>query len=120
MTLEHQLANYVLDVQSHEAFRDLKGLGDLCSTMVEEKKHITYPLVFKLLKLALILPVSTATVERAFSAMNIVKSRLRNRMCDSFLNDCLVCYIEKDVFDSISNESIMQRFQCMKSRRGQL
>ena len=78
--------------------------------MVEEKRHITYPLVFKLLKLALILPVSTATVERAFLSMNIVKSRLCNRMYDSFLNDCLVCYIEKDVFDSISQESIMQRF----------
>jgi len=43
--------------------------------------------------------------------MNIVKNRLHNRMCDYFLNDCLVCYIEKDVFASISNEFIMQRFQ---------
>ena len=74
---------------------------------METKKDIPYPLVFRLIKLALILPVSTATVERAFSAMKIVKSRLRNRMCDPFLNDCLVCYIEKDVFDTISNDSIM-------------
>ena len=61
----------------------------------------------RLLKLALILPVSTTTVERAFSTMKIVKSKLRNRMCDRFLNDCLVCYIDKDVFDSISNDAIM-------------
>jgi len=119
-TLEHQLANYVLDVQYDEAFHDLQGLGDLCKVMVETKKDITYPLVFRLLKLALILPVSTTTVERAFSAMKIIKNRLHNRMCDSFLNDCLVCYIEKDVFDSISNDSIMYRFQKMKKRKGQL
>jgi len=29
---------------------------------------------------------------------------------DPSFNDCLVCYIEKDVFDTISNNSIMYRF----------
>ena len=76
---------------------------------METKKDITYSLVFRLLKLALMLLVSTATVEKAFLAIKIVKNRLRNQMCDSFLNDCLVCYIEKDVFDSVSNDSIMYR-----------
>uniref|UniRef100_A0A453Q012 HAT C-terminal dimerisation domain-containing protein n=1 Tax=Aegilops tauschii subsp. strangulata TaxID=200361 RepID=A0A453Q012_AEGTS len=39
--------------------------------MVEAKKHLIFPLVYKLIELALILPVSTAFVERAFSAMKI-------------------------------------------------
>jgi hypothetical protein len=30
--------------------------------------------------LSLILPIATATIERAFLAMNIVKNRLRNKM----------------------------------------
>ena len=59
-------------------------VGDLCSTMVEEKWNITYPLLFRLLKLALILPISTSTVERAFSAINVVKTGLHNRICDPF------------------------------------
>ncbi|KAK9757909.1 hypothetical protein RND81_01G194300, partial [Saponaria officinalis] len=42
--------------------------------------------------------------ERAFSAMNIIKTDLRNKMGDDFLTNCLVCYIEKDVFRSIDNE----------------
>ncbi|KAL7200857.1 hypothetical protein ACSBR1_032725 [Camellia fascicularis] len=50
--------------------------------------------------------------------MKFIKNRLRNRMGDQWLNDCLVTYIEKDVFDSVDNELIMQRFQNMKSRRG--
>ena len=49
--------------------------------------------------------------------MKLIKSRLRNRMCDQWMNDCLVTYIEKDVFDSITNEDIMLRFQNMKTRR---
>jgi len=70
--------------------------------------------------LSLILPVVIATIERAFSAMNIVKNRLRNRMGDQWMNDCLVTYIENDIFKTISNEKIMQRFQCIKTCRGQL
>jgi hAT family C-terminal dimerisation region len=73
--------------------------------------------MYLLLKLALFLPVATTTVERAFSAMNIIKIKLRNRMCDSLMNDCLVTYIEKDIFDTISNEEIMQNNQKMKTRR---
>ena len=69
IALEHQLANYVLDVQSDKAFQVLKGVGDLCRVMIETKKDISYSLVFRLLKLTLILTVSTSTVERAFSTM---------------------------------------------------
>ena len=86
--------------------------------MVKTKKDITYPLVFGLLKLTLILLVSITTVERAFTTMKIIKSRLRNQMCGPFLNNCLVCYIEKYVFDSISNDAIMYRFQKIKNCKG--
>ena len=36
------------------------------------------------------------------------------------MNDCLVTCIEKDVFDAVDNETIIQRFQMMKTRRGEL
>jgi hypothetical protein len=84
------------------------------------KKNVVYPLVYLLVTLALILPVVTATVERAFSAMKIVKNRLRSRMSDQWMNDSLIVYIEKDIFHSIDNEAIMQRFHNMKTRRNQL
>ena len=84
------------------------------------RKHETDPLVYLLVKLALTLPVATATVERSFSIMKYVKNELRNRMGDQWMNDCLVMYIEKDVVYNIDNETIMQRFQNMKTRRRQL
>jgi hypothetical protein len=49
------------------------------------------------------------TVERAFSAMKIFKNRLRNRMGNQWMNDCLVTYIENDIFKTISNEKNIQR-----------
>ena len=49
--------------------------------------------------------------------LEFIKNLLRNRMGDQWTNDCLVTYIESDVFDSIDNEAIMQRYQAMKTRR---
>ncbi|XP_058227194.1 uncharacterized protein LOC131335726 [Rhododendron vialii] len=120
MVLFDQLDSYIFDVQSNEDFSRLNGLPDLSKKMVETGRDKLYPLVYLLLKLALILPVATATVERVFSVMNIVKNRLRNRMNDQWSNNSLVVYIEKDVFDGIENDTIMQNFQNMKTRRGQL
>ena len=118
--LEYQLQTYVDDMRSNVKFSALKGIVDLSKKLVETKKDKVYPLVYLLIKLALTLPVATASVERAFSAMNIVKNQMRNKMGDQWLNDSLTVYIEKDVFNAIDNEPIINRFQNMKSRRGQL
>ena len=84
--------------------------------MVEMKKNVSYPLIYSLVTLALILLVATVTVERAFSTMNIIKNRLHNKIGDQWMNDCLVTYIEKDIFKAIKCEEIMQWFQNMKNR----
>ena len=65
--------------------------------------------------LTLILLVTTATVERVFSTMNIIKNRLHNQIGDQWMNDCFVTYIEKDIFNTIKCEEIMQQFQNMKN-----
>lgn len=106
-----------MDICSDCALSELSGFSDLAIKVVETRKHIVYPMVYLLIELALILHVATATIERAFSAMNINKNRMQNRMGDEWLNDCLVTYIEKDVFDSVENEKIVQSFQNMKTRR---
>ncbi|ESR60034.1 hypothetical protein CICLE_v10017601mg [Citrus x clementina] len=120
MALEIQLDTYILDMRTSGEFSELKDIGDLAKRMVETKRHNVYPLVYLLITLALTLPVATASVERAFSAMNILKNRLRNRMGEQWMNDSLVVYIEKDLFNNIDNEVVMQRYQCMKTRKGQL
>ena len=61
--------------------------------MVEMKNDISYLLVYLLVTLALILPIATTIIEKTFSAMNIIKNRLHNRMGDQWMNDCLERYI---------------------------
>ena len=117
ISLEQQLDTYIDNIRSHDIFIHLEDLGELARTLVKTQKYMSFPLVYRLLKLILILPVATATVERSFSAMKIVKTDRRNRIGDHFLNDCLICFIEKDVFKKITNETVMKRFQNMKDRR---
>ena len=106
-----------MDVRDHPDFSDLKSIGDLSQRMIETKKDVVYPLVYYLLKLLLILPIATAIVEKSFLAMKIIKSTLRNRMGDKWMNDCLVTYVEREIFETISTENIIKQFQKMKSRR---
>ncbi|KAM3238874.1 hypothetical protein P3L10_013907 [Capsicum annuum] len=120
-TLENQLASYIVDVRDvDERFFDLNGLCDFSKRLVHTNKHSNYPLVFRLVKLALLLPVATTSVERAFSAMKFLKNDWRSRMSDDFGSGCLVPYLEKDVFDNISNDAIINTFQDMKPHRVQL
>ncbi|XP_050208344.1 uncharacterized protein LOC126657636 [Mercurialis annua] len=96
-----KMAEFYPYVHGDDRFSNLNGIGELSKRMVEVEKHNIYSLVYLLLKLALILPVATTTVERAFSAMKLIKT-----------------YIEKDVFNSVTNDVIIQYFQDIKTRRG--
>ena len=74
-------------------------------------------MIDRLIRLVLTLPVSTATTERAFSAMKFLKTRLRNRMEDEFLADNMIVYIEKEIARNFTIEMIMDEFYSIKNRR---
>jgi hypothetical protein len=85
--------------------------------LVETKRHKVFDMVYLLLKLVLLLSMATASIERAFSAMSLVKTKLRNKMCDSLLDDCLVTYIERDIFFEVNEEDIIETFMALRKRR---
>jgi hypothetical protein len=70
--------------------------------------------------LILTLLVSTATTKRAFSAMKIIKIRLRNQMEDDFLANYLIVYIEKEIAKRFTIDMIINYFYSMKERQTQL
>ncbi|XP_015969634.1 uncharacterized protein LOC107493071 [Arachis duranensis] len=93
------------------------SVNKLCQRLTKTANSLTYPLIDRLIRLVLTLPVSTATTERSFSAMNIVKNRLRNKMKDEFLANCLLIYIEKKIAERFDTDSIIDEFYDMKNRR---
>ena len=52
--------------------------------------------------------------------MKIIKTDLRNRIGDQWMNDLLVVYFKKEIFLTIENEAILQRFQSKAACRNQL
>ena len=74
-------------------------------------------MIDRLICLVLTIPVSTATTERAFAAMKLLKTRLCNRMEDEFLTDNMIIYIEKEIAGNFTIKMIMDEFYSMKNRR---
>lgn len=62
------------------------------------------------LKIALILPVSSASTERVFSKLKIVKSRLRTTMTENRLEDLLIISCERDISEVIDHDKILKSF----------
>ncbi|KAK2402098.1 zinc finger MYM-type protein [Trifolium repens] len=119
-TIRDQLETYVVHMKRHVSFSTCEDAQSLAMKMVETDKHLVFPLVYKLIELALILPVSTTSVERAFSAMTIIKSKLRNKINDEWFNDLMICYTEREIFKSLDDVDIIRTFTSAKSRRGNL
>ncbi|XP_070038238.1 uncharacterized protein [Nicotiana tomentosiformis] len=113
--LSYQLDTFIVHMLAgNPKFSKLQGISYLSKALVEANLVQTYSYVYLLVKLTLILPVITATVERAFSSMKQIKNEEWNNTGDQYLNDCLVCYIGRDVFTNVSNDVIIDRFQNLK------
>ncbi|XP_022877075.1 uncharacterized protein LOC111395326 [Olea europaea var. sylvestris] len=79
---------YIFDIHSNKEFEGLNDLGDLAKKLVLTKKDKVYSLVYRLLTLTVV----TATVERVFSALSIIKDRLCNRMDNQWMKDSTIVY----------------------------
>ena len=120
--LDRELNIYIDNMRADERFADLNTISELARLMVGTKKHLAFPLVYRLLKLVLVLPIATASVERCFSAMKIVKTILTKSIGDGFMNDCIICFMEPEFLSAIPIEDVIVRFHKMedRSRRGKL
>lgn len=115
--LHFQLHHYINDVRNDENFKNLRSLAELSMMLVKEGKVSRYDIVYKLLKLVLVLPVATAGVERVFSIMNLIKNKRRSKMGQKYLNGCLVTLIEREFFMQAKDKDIIAHFQSIAERK---
>ena len=52
--------------------------------------------------------------------MSIIKTELRNKMGDDWLNYSMVCNIEREIFAKVYDYAIIYRFQAYRLRKGTL
>lgn len=94
--LMNVLKNCKLKEGSNHGFETLplscKDIGSLSGR--KSLKHV-FPQLWKIYDLVLVLPCTSVSNEQAFSAMKFIKSKLRSKMGEGFLDDELFIFIEK-------------------------
>jgi hypothetical protein len=122
--LKKELTEFVMFTEDEEnatVFEPVKSnLKQLSVAFCKHKLVSVFPQLFKLIRLVLSLPISTASTERAFSAMKILKTRLRTTMGDDWLVDLMVIYVERAVAKSLDIKDIANFFMNMSARRVQI
>ena len=111
------MQHYELNVIKHPDFQNMSTISKLCKGFKISGKSKIYFLIDRLVRLVLTLPVSTATTKRAFSAIKLLKTRLRNRMEDELSKNNMILYKEKEIAKNFTVQMIMVEFYSMKNRR---
>ncbi|XBI68918.1 hypothetical protein VPH35_048062 [Triticum aestivum] len=109
--MKTELQLFINHMRRHDDFRVCYDLASLAKKMFELERNIMFPLVYRLIELGMLLPVATTSVERAFSAMKIIKTDLRSKMSNGWLDDLMVCYIEREIFKGLDLAEIKKEFQ---------
>ena len=90
-------------------------MTSILSVVKENNAHLVFPNLTELLKTYGTLPVSTATVERSFSKLKLVKTKLRTLCTEERLSELLLLAIEKDI--PINLSEVIDIFQSMGKRK---
>ena len=49
--------------------------------------------------------------------MHFVKTKQRNKMSDSLLDDCLVTFIERDILEDVYEDGVVKTFMAIRNYR---
>ena len=77
-----------------------------------------FPNPAKLAAILIVLPITTATVERTFSSMKLIKTRLRSRMGESTLEHAMrICIEGPDQLPSETLEAVIDHYKHWKKKK---
>lgn len=102
-----QLDNKLINARSHE----------ILNFILKNGLQEAYPNIFTAYQIFLTLPVTSASCERSFSKLKLIKSYLRSTTKQTRLNDLSIISIEHQVAKSIDYEDIINEFASKKSRK---
>lgn len=88
-----------------ENFKSKKNIQEVVIFLIETELCNCFTEFFKLSKLMLTFPVTTASVERSFSCLKRIKSFLRNRCSQSRLSNLAIISIEKQMVQELKSKN---------------
>ncbi|KAL4131914.1 hypothetical protein QTP88_009146 [Uroleucon formosanum] len=113
------------DINGIELFDELKIF---CRILNKQKTSIecldliestcgSFPNISIALRILLTLPITTASAERSFSKLKIIKNYLRTTMVQERLSDLAIISIERDLCENIDYNDIIEKFAEIKARK---
>jgi len=85
--------------------------------MIENDMISSYPNLSTLYKIYYTLPISSATAERSFSKLKLIKTYLRSTIAEDRLSNLAVLSIERNVAEDMDYNNVIETFAKMKKRR---
>ncbi|KAL4721540.1 hypothetical protein ACJJTC_001076 [Scirpophaga incertulas] len=95
----------------------IKDVKQLLSYITENSLKEIYPNIYIVIRILLTIPVSTASAERSFSKLKLIKNYLRNTMSQERLSALAVLSIESDLASRLNYDTIIKEFSKIKSRK---
>ena len=101
-----------------EEIKQVTTLNTVCHMMnsIESCKEMLSE-VYKLLSIAITIPVTSSTAERSFSALRRIKTYLRSSMLQQRLNSVFLLHFHKDKTDNINLTKVAHEFILVNERR---
>ena len=94
----------------------VKTFHDLANAIVEKDISTMFPGMWDLVRIALCIPVSSASSERSFSALRRLKTYLRSTMGQQRLSNLAMVHIEQEIANKVDYSDIIDIF-ASKERR---
>lgn len=110
----HQLKR-LLQRTEQNTNRQLTSMLDLARFL--EPYKLAFAELYRLVSIALVLPVTSAACERSFSALKVIKNYLRSSMCDSRLSNLAVLSVELARAKAIDFDAFVDEFDSRHQNR---
>ncbi|KAL4149384.1 hypothetical protein QTP88_003345 [Uroleucon formosanum] len=124
---------YSVDLNGGELYTEVQSFKFQDSRLIESFKTATcydflkcihqhclqdvYPNLEVALRIFLTMPVTTATCERSFSKLKLIKNYLRSTMGQERLSNIAILSIEQEIASKIDYTSIIEEFASKKARK---
>lgn len=82
-----------------------------------EPYRLAFHELYKLLNIAVVLPVTSASCERSFSALKLIKTHLRTTMCNDRLSNIAILSIESGRLKSLDLNEFVDEFDAKHNNR---
>lgn len=113
--LTHEVYQVKKLLQRTKPVPDLETMLELAIFL--DPYQLAFHELYRLVHIALVLPVSTASCERSFSAMKLIKSYLRSTMCDGRLSSIAILSIESARAEAIDLNKFIEEFDLRHGNR---